>query len=508
MPTYINYQNLNLEPVKDYVFEDNKEIKYGREVILEQKLRYFESHSKNPQILSKRMPFVRSALQSTLLKLSRARKGVAVEVEGYLALKLKDSKFFTKTVIKWLKENRIDITKGFKTYDFYTELTKIDTGIVVIAPFEFQIDAELPYSIKVTRLGRVTSLEDVFYLKEKPEPTFLRVSLPDHDIPILTQKQMHRCLAQVSSLSMKDSHIFNAIVSPYVGADWVKRTSYADGMGNSFLENEQVMADLKKLNDLLINPQLGLPISHHGVLNVLKSSPVAVEQLRASQKVQKFRTVSWNLPTNQQANNLKQSELKYFTEGINIHDMRDIRNDAAFQYSLMYCSLVKDKGVTFQAYDSAMPKALKTVEEWVGKTNEEIIDCIVDGQTLDMQVGRITSYFFGMAHKVRDEDVIVRKVTDTINQNMGSLIENAHLEAPTSWRKVSREKEIPRMVRFSFYRSGRTKEGFIEKLMEFQGYNEKRATSCVEELESKGTIYTPDGVHYYWTTESKFKYKK
>ena len=30
----------------DYVFEDTKELKYGREVILEQKLRYFESYSK------------------------------------------------------------------------------------------------------------------------------------------------------------------------------------------------------------------------------------------------------------------------------------------------------------------------------------------------------------------------------------------------------------------------------------------------------------------------------
>ena len=490
------------------MFEDTKELKYGREVILEQKLRYFESYSKNPQILSKRMPFVRSALQSTLSKLSRTTKGVAVEVEGYLVLKLKDSKFFTKTVIKWLKENGIDITKGFKTYDFYTELTKIDTGSVVIAPFEFQIDAELPYSITVTRLGRVASLEDVFYLKEKPEPTFLQPHLLPPDIPLLTQKQMHRCLTQVSSLSMKDSHIFNAIVSPYIGADWIKRTSYADGIGNSFLENEQVMEDLKKLNDLLNNPQLGLPISHHGVLNVLKSSPAAVERLRASQKSQKFRTVSWNLPTNQQANNLKQSELKYFTEGINIHNMRDIQNDAAFQYSLMYCSLVKDKGVTFQAYDSALLKALKTVEEWVGKTNEEIINQIVDGQNLDMQVGRITSYFFGMAHKVKDEDVIVRKVNDTINQNMGSLIEKAHLESPISEKKLSHEREIPRMVRFAFLRSGRTKQGFIDKLMEFLGYSEKKATSYVEQLESKGIIYTSDGVHYYWTTESNFKYKK
>lgn len=307
---------------------------------------------------------------------------------------------------------------------------------------------------------------------------------------------------------MKDSHIFNAVVSPYVGADWVKKTSYIDGIGNSFLENEQVVDDLKKINDLLNNPHLGLPISHHGVLNVLKSSPMAVEQQRASQKFQKFRTVSWNIPTNQQANNLRQSELKYFTEGINLQDMRDIRNDAAFQYSLMYSSLVKDKGVTSQIYDSAMLNALKTVEEWTGKTNEEIIDYLVDGQNLDMQVGRIASYFSGILHKVKDEDVIVRKVTDVIDQNIGSLIENIHLEAPISEKKLGHEREIHRMVRLSFYRSGRTKEGFIDKLMEFLGYSEKRATSYVEQLESKGLIYTSDGVHYYWTTESKFKYKK
>lgn len=492
----------------NYMFNDPKERRYGREIILEKKLRYFESYAKDPQILSKRMPFVKAVIQSTLPKVYRAAKGSTVEVEGYLALKFRDNKFFPQTVIKWLKEMGVDTSRGFKTYDFHAELTRIYTGVVVIAPFEFQMDAEFPYKIKIIRLGRITSLEEVFYLKEEPEPTFLQPHLPDPDIPLLTQKQMHRCLTQISSLSMKDRHVFNAVVSPYVGADWVKRTSYIDGIGNSFLENEQLTDDLKKLNDLLNNPQWGLPLSHHGVLNVLNSTPVAIEQMRASQKFQKFRTVSWNLPTNQRANNFKQSELKYYTDGMNIYDLRDMRNDAAFQYSLMYCSLIKDKGVTFLAYDSAMLKALKTVEGWVGKTNEEIINQIVDGQNLDMQVGRITSYFFGIVHKVKDEDVIVRKVNDAINQNIGSLIENIHLEAPISEKKLSHEREISRMVRFAFLRSGRTKQGFIEKLMEFLGYSEKRATSYVEQLESKGIIYVSDGVHYHWATEGNFKFKK
>lgn len=490
------------------MFRDPNMHGYLRGVILEQKLRFFETYSKNTQILSKRLPFVQAAIREVIPKLYRLRDGDTIETEGYLELKIRDNRILSPSIISLLQDNGIDTTNGFKAYEFYVESSKLPTEILVVASFDFQIESGLPYNLKLIRLGRRKSLELIFYLKDIPEPAILSPHIPETDYPLLTHKQIHRSLTQISSLSMKDKHILDSVISPYIGADWVKRNVYIDGIANSFVSKTQVLADLSKLDDALNSTQYGISLSHHGILNLLNKSPAGIEKMRTLQKFQKFKVVSCNVSSGKNPNNLKQSEFKYATESLNIEDIRDIKNDLALQHTLMYRSLINDKTVSYQLFGSAMMRAIKIVQDWVDKSDKKMIGRIIDENNLDTQIGRIASYFLAITNKLKDEDIIVRKVDTTVNQNIGSIIEKIHLEAELSKRKQDHEREIPLMMRLAFYRSDRTTKGFAEMIMELLGYSEKKSLEYIKQLERDGMIFLSDGVHYHWFSESRFKFKK
>ena len=117
-----------------------------------------------------------------------------------------------------------------------------------------------------------------------------------------------------------------------------------------------------------------------------------------------------------------------------------------------------------------------------------------------------------MTLQVIIKNKVIKAVKNSIELNIGKTLEEINLRnIPNKevYKKEAEEIEIsidPR-VRVAFYLSDRTEEDITEKLKEV-GFSEKTAKNIFNRLNNVDhAIYSPDGVHYYFLRENKFKFK-
>lgn len=454
-----------------------------------------------------RLPIIKNIVSTTLRSLHGSSIGDIITVDGYLEY-LYAHKVLAEKIFKFAQKNEIASNEGFKTYEFYAESSKVPTDVIVLAPSNFNSDVspDLPYTLKFENIGRIydaTECKSVFLLKDDPKPTILKIPKIDAPFPILNLKDLRKGLSEVSSLSVGDEHVCNSLLSPFVGSDFFKKNIIVDGIGSSFIQNDGLGTDVQKLNDLLKNSSYGLSLEQFGVLNISSKGLVEqIDKMRGSKEaLQKLRVLSWNMPTSKDANNLKLSEFKYKSEPINIEAKRDILNNVAFQHSLAYYALLKNKTVQQSTYDEALKKILDYVSSFKSE-GDAVFERIIDNNQLPVQIGRIASFYAAF-----DTPNIVELTKNTIETGVDSTIYDVVPSDNRPKEKTLGEENIPLGVWAAIFASDRTHEGIIEKFMSRFGWSQKRAEEQLRHLHEKGRIISPDGVHYRLLNETKFNLK-
>lgn len=449
--------------------------------------------------VSQHLPIVRQMFE-TSKEMHKLPVGNQINVTGYL------EPFSVKSGLsKPVKMgDRFGIKiKGCKACRFFAEPSKIPTEIIVFSDkFEKSV-MQLPYQLDMLKIGEYDG-RSFFYLKDysvsilKPEK---------FDFKPLRLKDMISSLSEVAFLGKKEEHVAHAILSGFIGSDFVANT--ADGVGSSYIYNPQVESDLINMKNAINSTRYGIPLSHFGVWNMLSGDITNIESKR-SEAYLKLRSISFNVPsTRKNLTNIRLSEFKYDIPNLLFKsDLRDIENNFDFLQSLIFYAL-KNKAVHRPIYDISVLTAHREIKQYVDRINREKVFEIVDSERLDEQIGRIVSYLSAFD---TDEKKINKAVKDAVVQNIESVIEKVSIESikprniPVHMTVAyALEKSMPSGVRIAYYVSNKTEQGFIEKICEILGYDEKRATDIFSSLLQGGLIFQENDGRYKWVGENRFR---
>ena len=466
--------------------------------------RYFDFHEINVNkynLFSQQLPIPNQLFKQLSEKLFKTNTGETVKVLGYLEpVRIK---YLDKAIMKWEKFNP-NFQNGFRTYSLFAEYSKLPTEVLVVSPVELSPVTDLPNTLTLMKKGRLNTGKEVFYLKDF-EPDFLKVECTPLGFPVINLKDMQKSIIEMSSLSTIDKHLLNSILSPYIGSDCFKG-HFINGMGSSYISKFRLTEDLRKINNVLNKSTFGMPLSHFGIINHLTGEIGEINKIREGlagrSLINKFKTLSWNLPSMPDYENLKKSEFKYAIDGeIGIYEPRNLANNVDFQHSILFYNIL-DKPVKQDVFDKAMVETYEIILDYLGKDEKNLIFKIMDKDNISIQISRIISYFHPFA---KDEEETIKYAHETTMHNIEDVLEKIHLDATSTERTFELEVDTEPKVRLAFYSSDRTKMGFIEKYMERTGYSEKRAQQVFQELQSKGLIFSGDNVHFFWTRENKLR---
>lgn len=486
----------------------------------QQKLNFFElTDARDSDIPTHRLPIVKAIFSTTVKALHNSQRGQTVSVEGYLE-PLYSNKALSEKIFRFA--SKADVASiGFKTYNFYAEPSRKPTEVIVLASSGLGVDVspDLPYSLKLEMVGRLEEKDDcksILMLKDEPEPTILKIPKIELPFPLLSLKELRKGLAEVSSLSRGDEHVCNSLISPFIGSDFFNKKLIVDGIGSSYMQNSGLQADVGKLNDILKTSAYGLSLEQFGVFNISAGLAEDMDKMRTnSQTLQKFRTLSWNMPTSKEVNNLKLSEFRYKSEAFNIDSGRDIRNNIALQHSLAYYAIIKNKAVKQSVYDESLLKAITYINS-LKEAKDIVFDIIIDEIKLPSQVGRMLSFF--TAFDASDSD-LVKLAKSTLITGIDSTaddivaLKSEHMTDEFGGvgyisKKHTLGKGVPLGVWSAIFSSDRTKDSIVEKIMDKFGWSAKRAEEQLTQLHEEGQIICPDGVHYRLLSETKYNLRQ
>lgn len=469
-------------------------------------MRYLDfPETKKTYLISQRLPIIQKIYRNSVIPLFRVRVGNSIGTIGYLE-PIITTKLLLAKVKKWEEKFRINLRDGFNVYKFFAETSKIDTKVLIVSPTNMKPSTKFPNELKLMRLGDMRD-SIVFYLTDY-EATTLSLSDTDFDFPLLNHKRIIKSLSEISNLSMekRDVHISNSILSSYIGTDF-KRES-VDGIGSSYLSKIKLKKDLMKIDEILKNEKFGISFSHFGILNHFDGNIFDIMNLRR-ESFGKFKTVSWNVPSDTTMRNVKLSEFKYSfdNELLRNYRLRDLENNLEFHHSLLQYA-IKDKRITSELYGELVVTASKEIGQWLENKDSNLIFKIIDLKNMNEQVGRIASYF--STYGIGDKEM-KKQITETISHNIGDILTEKQFQVMSKDKARTKgaeriERELDPKIRIAFYSSDRTKQNIIEKFMEHLGCSEKKAEEVFGKLEN-GIIFTPDDVHYRWWNESQFKFK-
>lgn len=478
--------------------------KLDEELYLQQKIDFFQiPHVKGATVATNRLPIINKIYSVAMDELYH-KKGDNRSVEGYLEPVILN-KQLSSSILKLLSKRKTDTSSGFKTYKYYAETSKIETSIIVLAPYEYnvRVSSELPYLIKVKPIGVVTD-KCIFILNDKPEPTTLKIPKLEPNFPVLTLKDTRKILSEVSSLSMGkgDRHISDSLISPSVGSELFDTKTAVNGIGSSYINDRHVNEDIRTLSEILNNSSFGLSLEQFGVITYQSGSMADIEKLRRDpQAIKKLKVLSGDLPSTETINNFTFSEFRYKSKGINIESKHELETNTALQHSLAYYSVLKPKTISLSLYNEICQKVLKEVESFKEKNSESIVNNIIDEGLLPTQLGRIASFY-----KAYDMKNILELVKNTINMGVGSVIYDYQLTQSNRQKFLKAAETMPPELIHALFDSDRTKEGIIRILITKYDYSEKKAMMTFEEVRSKGLLVTPDNVHYFLQYENNMRF--
>ncbi len=431
------------------------------------------------------------------------------EIEGYLELITKPAVMLNKKIHSILKLNKYDeLETGYKLYKFYAELSKNDLMTIILAPYETKLNSEIPYSIKIkkptsNKLEHNKKYYELFFLMEKPEPTTLKISKDDNPTyPVLTLKEMQKSITEISSLSMKDNHVSDSLLAPYIGSDILDKKISVDGLGASYLYDSKTKKDVAVFDKYLNKSDYGINLEHMGILNELNGTINEFKSMRKNKEILKnYNVLSWNVSSKIKDDNIRESEYKYAIDGINIYGERDIANNTALQNSLIYYGCLSDKQIS-KSFDDILNSVLLKLSSRMNKTQERVYNNIYDSDLVEIQCARITSYYTAFEN---NNQKIQKNVIDTFEKNITQIEEKIDEE---KYHQKDREyaPKIPLNIRRAVACSDKTKESIIANIVEFMNWTEKRSEQSFKELIEDGTIYSRDGgIHYDWIKGYKLK---
>ena len=482
--------------------------KLEEELYLQKKIDFFQiPHVKGAPLATNRLPIINKLYSAAMDELYH-RKGDNRSIEGYLQPHI-PSKILSSSILKLLDKCKIDTSRGFKTYKYYAETSKLETDAIILAPYEYNvmISSELPYLIKFKHLGRVKD-KHLFILNDKPEPTTLSIPKTLPPCPVLTLKETRKILSEVSSLSMGkgDRHISDSLISPFVGSELFDTGTSVNGIGSSYIDDKHVSEDVRTLTKILNNSSLGLSLEQFGVITYRSGSMAEIEKLRRNpQAIKKLKVLSGDIPSTETVNNFTFSEFRYKSNGINIDSKHELETNTALQHSLAYYSVLKPKSISINQYNEICKTVLKEIDSFKEKNSDNIVSNIINEGLLPRQLGRIASFY-----KAYDMNNILKLVENAIQIGVASTIYDYHLSdsiRPKHRPKFEAAAEtMPPELIHALYDSDRTKESIIRKLITRHDYSEKNAMKLFEEVTFNGTLTTRDNVHYSLQYENNMKF--
>ena len=465
--------------------------------------RFFDyPYSRKSELIATKLPIVRGIYGESARKVGKAYFGEKIKITAYLDSIITPQ--YLKKRAKWSNKYGLNLKNGFYSYKLNFVPSKNETYVRVISDVG-DLKSDLPYELKLMKIDEVGN-KRVFYLSEY-EPTTLKMpKIEQMSPPPMKYKKMLKSFGEFSSLGIGgySAHIIDSIISNYVGSDFIG--DYVDGTGSSYVGNEKIKLELEKIKEALSNRKFGIPISDFGIVNFLNKKMSYIENLRKN-SVGKLKTISWHMSGEKDLDLIKKSEFKYAThDSLGIFDTRNLENNLDFLHSLLHYSLI-DKRVTTPLFGKVFLGAMKVLRGYLDE-KKDVLN-IMDMKNMDTQVGRMTSFYLSFGF---DEEKVIKAVKNSIELNIGKTLEEINLRnIPNKevYKKEAEEIEIsidPR-VRVAFYLSDRTEEDITEKLKEV-GFSEKTAKNIFNRLNNVDhAIYSPDGVHYYFLRENKFKFK-
>ncbi|MCK5039959.1 MAG: hypothetical protein KAR87_03260 [Candidatus Aenigmarchaeota archaeon] len=457
----------------------------------------------------KKLPLNQKLYSQANAKLRSGKKIKAIE--GYLELIKKPSKLLIKKIQFIFKRNKcMESDSGFKLYNFYAELSRNDLMTIIIAPYETKLDSDIPYSIKIkkitgSKLEHNKNYYELFSLMSKPEATTLKISKDNNPkYPVLTLKEMQKSITEISSLSMRDNHVSDSLLSPYIGSDILDRKTYVDGLGASYIYDSRTKKDVDVFDKYLNNSDYGITLEHVGILNELNGTIKEFESMRKNREILKnYNVLSWNVASKIKDNNIRESEYKYAIDGINVYGEKDIANNTALQNSLIYYGCLGDKQLTSKSFNQVLDSSILKISSWMNKTEEIIFNNIYDMDLIEIQCARITSYYTAFE---KNNQKIQKNVINTFEKNITQVIEKIDEEKKYNLKEREWKVEIPLDIRRAILISDKTKEDIIANIVELMNWTEKRSEQYFTKLSEEGRIFSRDGgIHYDWVHRYKLK---
>lgn len=453
------------------------------------------------EAISPHLPLNR-ALHKNFLDSIKNSKGDTTKTVGVLSSV--PSKFTFRPIIQ-------KIMKEHKNLEYY-KLFKLESGsyiktnFYVVSSLNFEVDIDTPYLLTLKNCG--TSGNNTFFLLMDFEPSFITVpEVPD--IVVKGVDAMRNSIRDITCLehTEKGDHILNSILGNYIGSDFLKRNVIIDGLNSSYVGDLSLKEDLKMIRDTLSNNNITIPLQHMGTTVYFDGNLSELERLRKI-NLGRFKTMSWNLYSLPNLENLKKSEFKYTmgTDSLNIESTKELENQDFLQSLLFYIN--KNKRVPEPLYHSILNDTLIKINKWIEGGKGNFISRVVDSLNIDRQIGRIISYNMAFGFS---EDTVAKNVMNTIEHNIEDISEVAteqrEKEKSLQIRRMEKEKEVSFRVRLIFNtipRENRTRENVIEAFKTECDFTENRAIEEFENLYREGMIYSPDGEHWEWTNETSY----
>jgi len=442
--------------------------------------------TKKEYLITQTLPINRILFENST-RLYRTLDAQKAETQGYL------EPVYSKLITKWVSKKEIGVGDDFSVLKFYTDLSKIPTNIIVIAPGHYKVSWGLPYEIELKRIGNLG--DKLIFLMEGLKESYIRLPEPDTDYRLLNLHQLRKSIQEVSSLSNKDRHIITSILSPYIGCNVEKR----DGIGSSYISSPKLGNDLKLIDEGLSSVRYGLPLDHFGIINLLTwKSPDYIRKIENTAK-----TFSWNISSINTPKIVGKSDFQYGLREdlINVYGKRGLEDNLDLRYSILMHNL-RNKAINYTELGELNERVYRIFREWMGGGYENDILNLME-KNLSNQIKTLPSFYSAF---YTDFNEITDISVKSIKENIGVLLELFRKEKASEMPKKAalltlREREIPPGVRLSFEFSDKTKQGFIQKCMNMNDLTEKKANEYFDKLEQEGLIFNMDGKHFKWVTD-------
>jgi len=450
-------------------------------------------------LISQHIPVYRVFHESIVKPLFNTKVGDTVIIKAFL--KFSDLKFSLKKLIDFDNTFGVNLKNGYNAYEIVS-VGGIPTYCLVLSSIANQPSIEFPIEMELERIGEING-KIIFYLKDW-KTTILDifgVEAPEPNLNLM-RKSILDVLPSLSR-SKEDLHVVDSILAPYVGSDTLKHG--IDGVGASYVGDN--IEGLKTIHGYVTEPSILPSVRSFGVINFLDNRTInQIEEMRMKNSV--LKTISWNLKSDQELNNLKLSEFKYMTDApLEVLKTKDLENNYDFQQSLILLT-TRNKVISQRLFGNVFNIASKEITSWLDKGEKNLIDRILDANRIEKMVARLASFHLAFQP---DEEKVIYEIKDTISSNTGDIIKKFHeigLPNTKDNRGLELEKKLDSRIITALYTTNGSQEEIIGALIDM-GYTEKRANEIFKYLEESGLIVSEDGgKHYKWTKDYQLKFRQ